>query len=67
VLFAEDSGGICINRERSEFLLSPREDARCIRYLFSIWVEESLLQDCDADAEKAGYEMIGRLAEAEPC
>jgi hypothetical protein len=52
VLFAEDSGGICINRERSEFLLSPREDARCIRYLFSIWVEESLLQDYDADAEK---------------
>jgi len=61
-----DSGCICINREHSEFLLSQREDARCIRYLFSIWVKESLLQDYGADAEKLADEMIGRLAEAEP-
>jgi hypothetical protein len=61
-----DSGCICINREHSEFLLSQREDARCIRYLFSVWVKESLLQDYGADAERLADEMIGRLAEAEP-
>ena len=61
-----DSGCICINREHSEFLLSQREDAHCIRYLFSVWVKESLLQDYGADAEKLADEMIGRLAEAEP-
>ena len=61
-----DSGCICINREHSEFLLSQRDDARCIRYLFSIWVKESLLPDYGADAEKLADEMIGRLAEAEP-
>ncbi len=61
-----DSGYICINREHSEFLLSQREDARCIRYLFTIWVKESLLQEYGADAERLADEMIGRLAEAEP-
>jgi hypothetical protein len=61
-----DSGCICVNREHSEFLLSQREDARCIRYLFSIWVKESLLQDYGADAERLADEMVGRLAEAEP-
>jgi hypothetical protein len=61
-----DSGCICVNREHSEFLLSQREDARCIRYLFSLWVKESLLQDYGADAEKLADELIGRLAEAEP-
>jgi hypothetical protein len=60
------SGCICVNREHSEFLLSQREDARCMRYLFSIWVKESLLQDYGADAEKLADEMVGRLAEAEP-
>jgi len=61
-----DGGCICINREHTEFLLSQRDDARCIRYLFSIWVKESLLQDYGTDAERLADEMIGRLAEAEP-
>ena len=64
--YDSDSGFICVNREHSEFLLSQREDARCIRYLFSLWVKESLLQDYGADAEKLADELIGRLAEAEP-
>ncbi len=64
--YDESSGCICINREHSEFLLSQREDARCIRYLFSVWVKESLLQDYGDDAEKLADEIIGRLAEAEP-
>ncbi len=57
---------ICINREHAEFLLSQREDRRCLRYLFSIWVKESLLQEYGAHAEKVADEMIGVLAEAEP-
>lgn len=60
------SGCICINREHQEFLLSQREDARCVRYLFSIWVKESLLQEYGADAERLADEMVGMLAEAEP-
>jgi len=38
-------GVICINREHYEFLLSQREDRRCMRYLFYIWVKERLLQE----------------------
>jgi len=57
---------ICINREHSEFLLAHREDARCIRYLFTIWVKESLLQEYGADAERLADEMVGMLAEADP-
>jgi hypothetical protein len=57
---------ICINREHAEFLLSQREDHRCLRYLFSIWAKESLLQEFGADAEKVADEIVGVLAEAEP-
>jgi len=61
-----DGGCIYINREHSEFLLSQKEDARCVRYMFSIWVKESLLQEYGADAERLADEMIGMLAEADP-
>ncbi len=61
-----DSGVIVINREHSEFLLAQREDRRCLRYLFSIWVKESLLQEHGSDAERVADEMVGVLAEAEP-
>lgn len=61
-----EAGCIFVNREHTEFLLAQREDARCVRYLFSIWVKESLLQEYGADAEKLADEMIGVLAEAEP-
>ena len=61
-----DSGCICVNREHSEFLLSQREDARCIRYLFTIWVKESLLEEYGENAEKLADEMVGLLSEAEP-
>ncbi|MDD5510230.1 MAG: ATP-binding protein [Dehalococcoidales bacterium] len=64
--FDRNSGCICVNREHSEFLLSQREDARCIRYLFTIWVKESLLEEYGSDAEKLADEMVGRLSEAEP-
>ncbi len=57
---------ICINREHAEFLLSQREDRRCLRYLFSVWAKESLLQEYGTDAEKVADEMVGVLAEAEP-
>ncbi|MBI4180476.1 MAG: ATP-binding protein [Chloroflexi bacterium] len=59
-------GVICINREHAEFLLSQREDRRCLRYLFSIWAKESLLQEYGIDAEKVADELVGVLAEAEP-
>ena len=59
-------GVICINREHYEFLLSQREDRRCMRYLFYIWVKESLLQEFGTQAEKVADEMVGLLAEAEP-
>jgi hypothetical protein len=59
-------GVILINREHAEFLLSQREDRRCLRYLFSIWAKESLLQEYGADAEKVADELVGTLAEAEP-
>ncbi len=59
-------GVIYINREHAEFLLSQREDRRCIRYLFSVWAKESLLQEYGAQAEKVADEMVGVLAEAEP-
>lgn len=59
-------GAICINREHVEFLLSQRENKRCMRYLFSIWAKESLLQEYGAAAEKIADEMVGVLAEAEP-
>ncbi len=61
-----DTGCICVNREHSEFLLSQREDTRCIRYLFTIWVKESLLEEYGSDAERLADEMVGRLSEAEP-
>lgn len=61
-----DRGCICVNREHPEFLLAQREDPRCVRYLFSIWVKESLLQEYGADAERLADEMVGMLAEAEP-
>jgi hypothetical protein len=57
---------ICINREHQEFLLSQREDRRCLRYLFTIWAKESLLQEFGPQAEKVTDEMVGVLAEAEP-
>ncbi len=59
-------GIICINREHTEFLLSQREERRCMRYLFSIWAKESLLQEYGPQAEKIADEMVGVLAEAEP-
>jgi hypothetical protein len=37
-----------------------------MRYLFSIWVKESLLQEYGLYAEKVADEMVGILAEAEP-
>ena len=61
-----NEGVICINREHYEFLLSQREDRRCMRYLFYIWVKESLLQEFGTQAEKVADEMVGLLAEAEP-
>jgi hypothetical protein len=61
-----DTGCICVNREHQEFLLSQREDSRCIRYLFTIWVKESLLEEYGSDAERLADEMVGRLSEAEP-
>jgi hypothetical protein len=61
-----NEGVICINREHSEFLLSQREDRRCMRYLFYIWMKESLLQEFGTQAEKVADEMVGLLAEAEP-
>jgi hypothetical protein len=57
---------ICINREHVEFLLSQRENRRCMRYLFTIWAKESLLQEYGANAERIADEMVGVLAEAEP-
>jgi hypothetical protein len=57
---------ICINREHVEFLLSQRENKRCVRYLFTIWAKENLLQEFGADAERIADEMVGVLAEAEP-
>ncbi|MFC2059443.1 ATP-binding protein, partial [Chloroflexota bacterium] len=57
---------ICINREHAEFLLSQREDRRCLRYLFSLWAKETLLQEYGSHAEKVADEMVGVLAEAEP-
>lgn len=59
-------GIICLNREHAEFLLSQREDRRCLRYLFSIWAKESLLQEYGVNAEKVADELVGVLAEAEP-
>jgi len=61
-----NEGIICINREHAEFLLSQREDRRCLRYLFSIWAKETLLQEFGADAQKVADELVGVLAEAEP-
>ena len=57
---------ICINREHTEFLLAQRDERRCMRYLFSIWAKESLLQEYGPQAEKIADEMVGVLAEAEP-
>jgi hypothetical protein len=57
---------ICINREHVEFLLSQRENKRCVRYLFTIWAKENLLQEYGEDAERIADEMVGVLAEAEP-
>jgi hypothetical protein len=59
-------GVICINREHIEFLLSQRENKRCVRYLFTIWAKENLLQEYGANAERIADEMVGVLAEAEP-
>lgn len=59
-------GVICINREHAEFLLSQREDRRCLRYLFYVWVKETLLQEYGEQAQKVADEMVGLLAEAEP-
>ena len=57
---------IYINREHAEFLLSQRENRRCLRYLFSIWAKENILQEYGTDAEKVADEMVGLLTEAEP-
>ncbi len=64
--FDSSQGIICINREHAEFLLSQREDRRCLRYLFSVWAKESLLQEYGPQAEKVADELVGVLAEAEP-
>ncbi|MBI2917234.1 MAG: ATP-binding protein [Chloroflexi bacterium] len=64
--FDPQGGVICVNRDHAEFLLSEKEDRRCIRYLFSIWAKENLLQEYGADAHKVADEMVGVLAEAEP-
>jgi len=64
--YDSERGCIHVNREHTEFLLAQREDARCVRYLFTIWVKESLLQEYGADAERLADEMVGMLAEAEP-
>ena len=64
--YEPQSGRICVNREHPEFLTAQREDARCVRYLFSIWAKESLLQEYGANAERMADEMVGVLAEAEP-
>ncbi len=61
-----DDGVICINREHTEFVLSERDDRRCLRYLFNIWAKESLLQEYGEDAQRVADEMVGILAEAEP-
>jgi Histidine kinase-, DNA gyrase B-, and HSP90-like ATPase len=60
------TGCICVNREHEEFMLAQRQDSRCIRYLFSIWAKESLLQEYGEDAERLADEMVGRITEAEP-
>ncbi len=57
---------ICINREHAEFLLSQREDRRCLRYLFYVWAKETILQEYGEQAQKVADEMVGVLAEAEP-
>ncbi|MDD5190168.1 MAG: ATP-binding protein [Dehalococcoidales bacterium] len=59
-------GMICINREHTEFLLSQREDRRCMRYLFYVWAKETMLQEYGEQAQKVADEMVGLLAEAEP-
>ncbi len=59
-------GMICINREHAEFLLSQREDRRCMRYLFYVWAKETMLQEYGEQAQKVADEMVGLLAEAEP-
>ncbi len=59
-------GMICINREHTEFLLSQREDRRCMRYLFYVWAKETMLQEYGDQAQKVADEMVGLLAEAEP-
>jgi hypothetical protein len=59
-------GVICINREHVEFLLSQRENKRCVRYLFTIWAKENLLREYGENADKIADEMVGVLAEAEP-
>jgi len=59
-------GVICINREHTEFLLSQREDRRCMRYLFYVWAKETMLQEYGEQAQKVADEMVGLLAEAEP-
>ncbi|MBI4334519.1 MAG: ATP-binding protein [Chloroflexi bacterium] len=64
--FDPGQGVICINREHTEFLLSQRDERRCMRYLFSIWAKESLLQEYGPQAEKIADELVGVLAEAEP-
>ena len=64
--FDNSASCICINRDHPEFVLAQREDARCVRYLFTIWVKESLLQEYGQDAERLADEMVGMLAEAEP-
>ncbi len=64
--FDLSQGSICINREHAEFLLSQREDRRCLRYLFSVWAKESLLQEYGPNAAKVADELVGILAEAEP-
>jgi hypothetical protein len=62
-LYDPSESVICINREHAEFLLSQREDRRCLRYLFSIWAKESPLQEFGTDAEKVADEIVWVLAE----
>ena len=64
--YDSDQGVICINREHVEFLLSQRENKRCVRYLFTIWAKENLLQEFGENAQRIADEMVGVLAEAEP-
>jgi hypothetical protein len=61
-----DNSVIYVNREQKEFVLSQREQQHSIRYLFTVWAKESLLEEYGNDAQRVADEMVGILAQAEP-